>query len=479
MEPEAVPRLDQILTAELNDPLPDDLATLVRLRNDDAGLRSLLEQVSYPELPTIYPPVSQWVFTCAAWTTPSPATAAEHLTVMKIWLTVFDLAALAVLIALLQRTGMHPGWNVAWGWCPLVVKEFANSGHLDSIAVLLTIATVLCAVRAAFAPVDVRRRTSTAFRSGVVTGVLLGLAIGAKLYPLVLVPLLITLFWRRCDRISVLATLASVTLVALIVLSPMWIGFASAPVSPEKNQTQPTTNAPMMAPPPVPGIDAQPQDPSGGLKAFLNRWEMNDFLFMILVENLRSFRDKPPEQRPWFVIVPEGVRSALEERLSSAWALDPASATFRIARIITLFIFLIIAAYCVRKAIRSNDAAAWLESVFLTLAWFWLLAPTQFPWYWCWALVFIPYARSPAWLWLAGCSLYYYTRFWLGWHYSSPVPGTRYDGSHFYYFIAPWITYGPWFLWLAADWLLRKRAAPSLLRPLTDTELTDSESAPH
>jgi len=469
----------QVLKAELNDPLDDDLATLVRLRHENAGLRSLLEQVSYPELPTIYPPVSQWVFTCAALTAPSQATAAEHLTVMKLWLTLFDVAALVALIALLRYTGMHPGWNVAWGWCPLVVKEFSNTGHLDSVAVFLTIATVLSAVRAAFAPVALRRRTPATLWNGVVTGVLLGLAIGAKLYPLVLTPLLATLIWRKCGRGPALASMCSVAVVTLIVLRPMWVGFTSVPNSREAEQAQPASDGFEIEVPPVPRVDARPQDPSGGLKAFLNRWEMNDFLFMIVVENLRSSQDKPPEQRPWFVIVPDGVRGAVEAGLSSVWDLDPVAATFRTARVITLVIFLLIAAYCVRKSTRTDNAAAWIESAFLTLAWFWLLAPTQFPWYWCWALAFIPYARSPAWLWLAGCSLYYYTRFWLAWHSPAAVLGTHYDGSHFYYFVAGWLAYGPWLVWLAASRLLGGRAAWSHSSPHASvTDFTDSERSP-
>jgi hypothetical protein len=39
-------------------------------------------------------------------------------------------------------TGRHLGWSLAYAWCPLAVKEVANTGHLDSIPVFLTVLAV-------------------------------------------------------------------------------------------------------------------------------------------------------------------------------------------------------------------------------------------------------------------------------------------------------------------------------------------------
>ena len=39
-----------------------------------------------------------------------------------------------LVLRLLTQTGRHRGWAIAYGWCPLVIKEIANSGHLDALA---------------------------------------------------------------------------------------------------------------------------------------------------------------------------------------------------------------------------------------------------------------------------------------------------------------------------------------------------------
>lgn len=57
----------------------------------------------------------------------------------------FDLGVMYLLICLLKTTGHHPGWVIAYGWCPLVIKECANSGHLDSIAIFLAVVSLLAA----------------------------------------------------------------------------------------------------------------------------------------------------------------------------------------------------------------------------------------------------------------------------------------------------------------------------------------------
>jgi hypothetical protein len=66
----------------------------------------------------------------------------------------------------------------------LVVKETANSGHFDAIAVFLTSAAVLIVASALF-----RKTSSRTASMGLVAAAVLGLAVGAKLYPVVLAPL--------------------------------------------------------------------------------------------------------------------------------------------------------------------------------------------------------------------------------------------------------------------------------------------------
>lgn len=448
----------QVIRAQLNDPLDDDLTRLVRLRQERPGLQELLEQVNHPELPTIYPPVSQWAFECAARTTPRDAAPSTYLIVMKAWMTLFDVGALLALIGILQRTGMHLGWSVAWGWCPLVLKEFANSGHLDSIAVFLTTSALYCCLEPMFG----KPRVSSgypAIEKLLKSAIWLSLAVGAKLYPIVLLPLMAFSIRRRVGPTAASIYVTATIAIAVCILRPMLSGDV-AELSARKDTTE-IRVAPELPsePPPVPAALFQPQNPAGGLTAFLNRWEMNDFIFLFVVENLRVHDDTPRNERPWFVLVPDSLRRRSSEFSESIWGLDASSATFRSARAITLLAFVIVACALAVRASHAAEPSAWLESAFLTLAWFWLLAPTQFPWYWCWALVLAPYARGHAWLFMSACSLYYYSRFWLTWHSPQQVWGTPYDGWLFYFYVANWIAYVPWFTWLACEAICRHRSA--------------------
>jgi hypothetical protein len=100
------------------------------------------------------------------------------------------------------------------------------------------------------------------------------------------------------------------------------------------------------------------------------------------------------------------------------------------------------------------------------LAWFWLLSPTQNPWYWIWALPWVAFARSRAWLAVSGLTLIYYLRFWLNCHWpEEPVAGTGYRGTLFFDFVIAWLEFAPWFVWLAIDWWLHRPAGPVAPQP--------------
>ena len=119
------------------------------------------QRIHYAELCTVYPPVSQVVFGAVATWGPLrlgerpgsgqlksvvtvngrdyPTVVPLHVYNMKIWITFFDLFSLTVMSVLLRSHQKHLGWMVAYAWCPLILKEFANSGHLDSIAVFFSL----------------------------------------------------------------------------------------------------------------------------------------------------------------------------------------------------------------------------------------------------------------------------------------------------------------------------------------------------
>jgi hypothetical protein len=106
---------------------------------------------------------------------------------------------------------------------------------------------------------------------------------------------------------------------------------------------------------------------------------------------------------------------------------------------------------------KRQSVIALCEAAFLTLAWFWLLLPTQNPWYWLWAMPLLPFMRNRAWLVVSGLVLIYYLRFWFDYHHSDQLLlGTPYAGTAFFDFVVTWIEYAPWLLWLGVEsWAAR------------------------
>ena len=106
---------------------------------------------------------------------------------------------------------------------------------------------------------------------------------------------------------------------------------------------------------------------------------------------------------------------------------------------------------------RSATARGLLAIMFFAIAWFWILSPTQNPWYWCWAIPFLPFLKRPApWLVLGGMLFLYYLRFYFEQHYAqTPVAGTPYAGVLFFDFVIPWIEFTPVYLWAIGAWVMR------------------------
>ncbi len=453
----------QVLSAVPETGMPDDLGRLVRLRDGNAAVQTVLSRVHYGELPTIYPPVSQAVFAAAAWLTPSSAGVLARIVAMKVILALFDLATLAVVVTLLRLLGKHAGWSVAYGWCPLVVKEIANTGHLDSLAVFLTILALFFAV----GPLanDGRRRVSRGWEGfgrtrEFVSAVLLALAVGAKLYPVVLAPLFAAVWMRSVGWRWASATALAFVAITVVVLWPM---IPSKRVPPLGDFSSMVAGKEDSLPPPPVDTAMNPQNPTSGLTAFLRRWEMNDFMFLLVVENLKPSPEVKLEQRAWFSTIPDAWKAKLLAVPSRWLQTNPSRTAFLTARFLTALAFLTILAALVWRARRSADPAIWLQAAFLVLAWFWLLSPTQNPWYWIWALPLVMFARSKAWLAVSGLTMLYYLRFWLAYHWpDQPVLGTRYSGGTFFDLVVTWTEYAPWLVWLAWD-SARRRAAPSTL----------------
>ena len=155
---------------------PDELAELATLAKTRPGLKAALDRIHFSEVPTVYPPVSQLAFAMLDRLTPQQAGLRTRVNVMRAFLILCEIGTAVVVVLLLVEVGKPIGFAVLYSWCPLLVKETANSGHLDSIAVLLATLAIYCGMR--MLRPDLNRVTWSVFAA-----LLLAMAIGAKLYP--------------------------------------------------------------------------------------------------------------------------------------------------------------------------------------------------------------------------------------------------------------------------------------------------------
>ncbi len=453
-----------------DDSLPPALKHLTTVRDRSPAMRTILSRVHFRELTTVYPPVSQAVFALAAAVTPVEWPAFGHLIMLKAVLAVFDMGVVLGVAGLLKLCRRPPALCLLYGWCPLVLKEFANTGHLDAIAVFLVTLTALCALKA-FIPSPKEQGRSVWLWA---TVFFLTLAVGAKIYPVILFPLLFVSFWRTRGAWPAVAVVSLVLLLSGGLLIPML--WRHHPML-RQNETEASAAHTDSEPPRPddPAVDSADRSRRSnarlsmdtGLAAFATQWQMNDFLFMLLYENLRPDRAFP-EPVVWFVVTPNSWRIRFQDTVHSWTGLPKSRVPFLVTRFATMSVWLAVAWWlAIRPAGALNwnhfdehtmfaARRKWLETLFLTTAWFWLLLPTQNPWYWTWAMPFVPFSRSRSWRVVSGLALIYYARFRLA--AVDPhirIGGSLYDGKDFFDFWVTWLEFGPLLLWLAGEAVLR------------------------
>jgi alpha-1,6-mannosyltransferase len=144
---------------------PDAIKALATAAGD------IHSRINHPDLRTIYPPVAEAFFALAYWLEP------WSLLAWRLVCLGGELVTLGLLLALLGDLKRSPLWVTVYWWNPLVIKELVNSAHMEAILMPFVLAALLLAVR---------KRPLWA------TGAL-ALAAGAKLWPVILAPLI----WRQ------------------------------------------------------------------------------------------------------------------------------------------------------------------------------------------------------------------------------------------------------------------------------------------
>ncbi len=89
-----------------------------------------------PEIPAVYPPLSMLVFRATWRVLPGPVG-------FKLPFLLADLAVVAMLAGWIRSTGGRNYQVAIYAWNPLVVVEFASSGHNDALAIACVVATLL------------------------------------------------------------------------------------------------------------------------------------------------------------------------------------------------------------------------------------------------------------------------------------------------------------------------------------------------
>jgi alpha-1,6-mannosyltransferase len=167
------------------------LATLARIGS------ATLTGINFPEYRTIYPGVAQALFALAHSLKP------WSLDGLRILLLALDITTVAFLITLLRTFGLSPLWAAAYWLNPLVVLVAANQAHIDA-ALPPFILGALIAINA--------KRPATAAIS-------LALAVGIKVWPLLLVPLFIRQLWPDTRKVATLLIAGAIA--TLAVMGPL------------------------------------------------------------------------------------------------------------------------------------------------------------------------------------------------------------------------------------------------------------------
>ena len=289
-------------------------AELVELGRDSAVV---LERINHPDLRTIYPPVAQATFAAAYLLKP------WSLAAWRVVLLCFELATLVLLWRLLASVDRPATWAAIYWWHPTVVQSLVNGCHMDAIVLPFVVLALWLAVR-------------SRLLGSVVS---LALAAGAKLWPVLLLPVLFR--GRGRGRAGgwgrLIAALCVFALLAALLAFP---------------------------------IIATGLDSATGFRAYARTWHNNQLHFWLLTKGC--------------------------ELGSRVVRLDQAHGQL-LARGIVVCLMAAWVAWLARRPAESPRDLA--RRAMLVVAGLYLLSPTQFPWYYCWLVPLL--AVSPWWPLLA------------------------------------------------------------------------------
>jgi alpha-1,6-mannosyltransferase len=217
----------------------NELAILNHLKwKNDTSLR-YMERINHPEVPTIYPPLAQYVFRF------SQQMNTDSILTLRIFFLVFDLMGMIFIILTLKTLNLNQNFSLVYFWSPLMIKETYNSTHLDIIGISCLCASLYFLIQ--------KRMVGSIF--------FLALSVLGKFYSAVLLPFYLQRFWLLSQKNNTqsIATLTFPLILFCTVITVFYLPFLN--------------------------IEGKVFE---GLKIYSIFWESNDSLFAILLYALKS-----------------------------------------------------------------------------------------------------------------------------------------------------------------------------------------------
>ncbi|NUN47384.1 MAG: DUF2029 domain-containing protein [Candidatus Brocadiae bacterium] len=368
---------------------PEDLREL-RAALQAPAAQENHRKINNSSIPTVYPPLNMVVFAGAQ------AAAPWSLDGLRAAFLILELATIALLWFALRAAGGNPMFAVLYAWCPLPIKEMLNSPHHDAL--------VVCAL-AGFLLAAVARRPAVA-------AALLAAAVAAKLYPVVLLPVLLVWAWRRDRRSALVAGGVFAAVLALLY-------------------------APFL-------------DPAmfRGTGTFASSWNSNQGAFALLARLFTELFGSDPMIGPLGGQAPRG---QLYARFFAAAVVVGAVAAAALARRLP-------------RPACTHARTDWdlpLRSL-LVLAPAFALSPAQHPWYFAGILPFVAFFPFRSWILLAGTLSLYYLKFHLRYNPDEALRLSRLvfgesapagEAQDLSFTVVRWVEFAPFYALLAAEGL--------------------------
>lgn len=174
------------------------------MKEGDKKLPHFLDEELYPHLNSVYyhsvyPPLTQIVFTTGT------AIARGHSGGAAFWtkalVVMAEITLLFIIVPLLRRLGKDPGMVAIYAFNPLVLIEISGNLHLEGMSIIF-IALALMYYRG---------------KKGIRSGVMMGLAAGIKIIPIILLPVMIVAKGFK----QWLSFLLSATITTILVFLPL------------------------------------------------------------------------------------------------------------------------------------------------------------------------------------------------------------------------------------------------------------------